>query len=114
MGSISSMRSTQKPDSRPSNLITFGGGGNTSSWRGRGPPTANPIPNYTFSESEERMMDGVKMQNMKPTVQADPECHVNGEAFRKQVEVDVVSQDAQPFDVEQQHYPDLTHVMRGR
>ncbi|PHH61338.1 hypothetical protein CDD81_472 [Ophiocordyceps australis] len=112
LGSISSMRSSQKPDSRPSNLVTFGGGGaNTPSWRGRGPPTANPIPNFTFSESEERMMDGVKMQNMKPTVQVDPECHVGGDAFRKQVEVDVISQDARPFDVEHQQ-PGLAHLAK--
>lgn len=45
---------------------TPGGGGSAvkQSWRGRGPPTANPIPNTTFSESEERIVDKVRMQDL--------------------------------------------------
>lgn len=64
VGSIPSLRSSRKSDRNPTGFRTFGGG-QAQSWRGRGPPTANPIPNVTFSESEERMMNGeVRMQDL--------------------------------------------------
>ncbi|KAL6887430.1 hypothetical protein HDV57DRAFT_514961 [Trichoderma longibrachiatum] len=65
IGSIlSSRRSTQKlDDGTPKSLVTFGG--STKSWRGRGPPTANPITNFTISESEERIVEDVRMQDLK-------------------------------------------------
>ena len=53
-------------DETPPEFRTFGGGGGSGpSWRGRGPPTANPITNVTRNESEERMVDSVDMHDMK-------------------------------------------------
>ncbi|PNY25230.1 Uncharacterized protein TCAP_04832 [Tolypocladium capitatum] len=64
-GSMFSLRSSQEQERTPTDFKTFGGGGSGQNWRGRGPPTANPLTNVTFSESEERMMDDVRMQNLK-------------------------------------------------
>lgn len=61
---LDSMRSTQKSEGiTPKGIITFGG--SSKSWRGRGPPTANPITNFTMNESEERMVESVRMQDLK-------------------------------------------------
>ncbi|KAL7897229.1 hypothetical protein HDV64DRAFT_286132 [Trichoderma sp. TUCIM 5745] len=65
LGSIlGSMRSTQKSEGvTPKGFVTFGG--SSKSWRGRGPPTANPITDLSINESEERMVDSVRMQDLK-------------------------------------------------
>ncbi|EEH05444.1 conserved hypothetical protein [Histoplasma capsulatum G186AR] len=56
---ITSLRSNKTTGNEGSkDLRTFG-----SSRKGRGPPTANPIPNATFTESEERIVE-YKMQDM--------------------------------------------------
>ncbi|RYP34176.1 hypothetical protein DL767_004403 [Monosporascus sp. MG133] len=74
---------------------TIGGGGKQS-WRGRGPGTANPITEFTFTESEERMLSQqghVKMQTMatsNPNTTADAQGS-NGANIRKDVEVAVTS-----------------------
>lgn len=63
---ITSLRSSQKlTEGTPKEIRTFGAGSNQS-WRGRGPPSAYPITNVTFSESEERMVNEYKMQDLKP------------------------------------------------
>ncbi|XXH01068.1 hypothetical protein Hte_007419 [Hypoxylon texense] len=101
---LTTMRSQQKLTDKESrsDLRTFGGGGNSKqSWRrrGGGPPTANPITNITFSESEERMVDEVKMQDLKgwtdtSTTGSGPTLNGNGgnNNIRKHVEVEVVSE----------------------
>lgn len=62
---LTSLRSTQKlTDATPKEIRTFGAGSNQS-WRGRGPPSAYPITNITFNESEERMVNEYKMQDVK-------------------------------------------------
>jgi len=64
----SAMRSSQKTYKMPTGFRTIGGGGGESHSRNRrGPPSANPITanSTTFSESEERMVDEVKMQDLK-------------------------------------------------
>lgn len=62
---LTSLRSSQKlTDVTPKEIRTFGAGSNQS-WRGRGPPSAYPITNITFNESEERMVNEYKMQNVK-------------------------------------------------
>lgn len=62
--------------------------------RGRGPPTANPITNFTFSESEERIVENVKMDNVKSwsdsSVGTAPFGHHN---IRRDVEVAVVREE---------------------
>ncbi|RYP90791.1 hypothetical protein DL770_003052 [Monosporascus sp. CRB-9-2] len=74
---------------------TFGGGGKQS-WRGRGPGTPNPITEFTFTESEERMLGEqghVKMQKMAtsdPNTTANAQ-DSNGANIRKDVEVAVTS-----------------------
>jgi hypothetical protein len=71
----SALRSTNKQD-RASNhryIRTIGGGfggaGGTNntdprSWPRRGPPSTNPITNVSFGESEEEIVNEIKMQNM--------------------------------------------------
>ncbi|KAH6609149.1 hypothetical protein Trco_002495 [Trichoderma cornu-damae] len=98
LGSIlTSMRSTQKAeDATPKGFVTFGG--SSKSWRGRGPPTANPITNITLNESEELMVENVRMQDLK--VWSDGHGHGqqlrDGDAsrdIRKDVEIDIVRED---------------------
>ncbi|CAG9997247.1 unnamed protein product [Clonostachys byssicola] len=56
---VSTARSSQKDSKHtPRVIATFGGGNN--SWRGRGPPTANPITNFTMNESEEHIVYEMK------------------------------------------------------
>ncbi|KAI1872884.1 uncharacterized protein JN550_003758 [Neoarthrinium moseri] len=79
LGSLArSMRSSSahlSDDKKPrTDFRTFGGGGSGQSWRGRGPRTANPITDFTFNESEERMLSqgNVKMQNLEPVEHENP------------------------------------------
>ncbi|KAI1767222.1 hypothetical protein GGR53DRAFT_518623 [Hypoxylon sp. FL1150] len=97
---LTSMRSQQKLTDKESrtDLRTFGGG-SKQSWRrrGGGPPTANPITNITFSESEEHMVDEVKMQDLKgwtdtSTTGSGPTLNAGTNNIRKHVEVAVVSE----------------------
>ncbi|UNI23416.1 hypothetical protein JDV02_009236 [Purpureocillium takamizusanense] len=62
----SALNSSQKTYKTPAGFQTIGGGGGNSHSRNRrGPPSANPITaNMTFSESEEQMVKGVKMQTL--------------------------------------------------
>ncbi|KAI1082567.1 hypothetical protein F5B20DRAFT_578236 [Whalleya microplaca] len=90
---ISSMRSTPRPsDKGSSNLRTFGQG-SIPSWRrrGTGPPTANPITNITYNESEERMVDEVKMQDLKGWTDTSTTGSMQtGNNIHKHVEVAIV------------------------
>ncbi|KAI0157118.1 hypothetical protein GGR52DRAFT_577115 [Hypoxylon sp. FL1284] len=98
---LTSMRSQQKLTDKElrSDLRTFGGGGGSKPhWRRRGgPPTANPITNITFSESEERMVDDVKMNDLKGWTDASTNgsggtpANNNNHNIHKHVEVAVVS-----------------------
>ncbi|KAF7550891.1 hypothetical protein G7Z17_g5398 [Cylindrodendrum hubeiense] len=83
------MRSSQKTYNTPSGFRTIGGGGGDQSRSRRGPPTANPITaNMSFNDSEERIVDDVKMQNFKvssePVVAGGP---INGIVVSNQVDV---------------------------
>ncbi|KAL7926950.1 hypothetical protein ACQKWADRAFT_279099 [Trichoderma austrokoningii] len=61
---LDSIRSTRRTESAaPRGIVTFGD--SSRSWRGRGPPTANPITNFSMNESEERMVESVQMQDLK-------------------------------------------------
>ncbi|KAL5095349.1 hypothetical protein Trisim1_000123 [Trichoderma cf. simile WF8] len=98
IGSIlSSRRSTQKlEDATPKDLVTFGG--SSKSWRGRGPPTANPITNFTINESEEHIVENVNMQDLKVWSEGHDENQQLGtnddnRNIRKHVEIDIVSVD---------------------
>lgn len=93
---LGSMRSTQKfGEMTPKGFITFGG--SSKSWRGRGPPTANPITDFTINESEERMVGSIRMQDLKAwsDSQDQDQGHQSGpdeesRGIRKPVEVDIV------------------------
>ncbi|KND88026.1 hypothetical protein TOPH_07311 [Tolypocladium ophioglossoides CBS 100239] len=103
-GSISSLRSSQKPERTPTDVRTFGGGGgNGQNWRGRGPPTANPLTNVTFSESEERMMDDVRMQDLKVWHEPSSGSQSTNGNIHKQVDVEV-THERRP-DVERNQVP---------
>jgi hypothetical protein len=90
------MRSSQKlEDVTPKDFVTFGG--SSKSWRGRGPPTANPITNITMNESEERMVENIRMQDLKVWSDGHDPGQVQqlgaGEEsrdIRKDVEIDIV------------------------
>lgn len=96
---LDSIRSTQKSEGiTPKGIVTFGG--SSKSWRGRGPPTANPITNFTMNESEERMVESVRMQDLKAWSdsgdqdqrrQLGPSEESSG--IRKYVEIDIVHED---------------------
>lgn len=83
---ITSVRSSQKLTERtPKDIRTFGAGSNQS-WRGRGPPSAYPITNVTFNESEERMVSDIKLQDVKswgdPYAEQPPPSRSNSSARR--------------------------------
>ncbi|OAT04807.1 hypothetical protein BDBG_01303 [Blastomyces gilchristii SLH14081] len=101
---ITSMRSSKRTGNEtPKDLRNFGGssGFNSSNRRGRGPPTANPIPNTTFSESEERIIEEYNMQEMKNNKNrstngnADSTQRYNGNdnKIQKRIDFTVVSED---------------------
>jgi hypothetical protein len=111
---LTSVRSTSnKLDSTPKDTNTFGGGRNC--WRGRGPPTANPITNVTFSESEERIVGEVHMQALKTGSESSYGNHPSSQNentanydknndpnnIRKCVEVTVVRNDLSPDEEDQ-------------
>jgi hypothetical protein len=99
---LTTKRSTNnKQDATPRDMHTFGGT-SARSWRGRGPPTANPITNVTFNESEERIVDELHMQDLKTWSESSsghpPSNHKekgnnNTSNILKCVEVAVVSED---------------------
>lgn len=92
---LTTVRSQQKLTDKESrsDLRTFGGGSHQS-WRRRGgPPTANPITNITFNESEERMVDDVKMQDLKGWTDTSTNGSLPSNNIRKHVEVEVVSEE---------------------
>ena len=99
---LTSKRSTHKLDGTPKDTRTFGGSGGQS-WRGRGPPTANPLTNVTFSESEERMVEnGIHMHDIKTWSESDsgnpPSSNNNNNGgndknIRKCVEIAVVREE---------------------
>ncbi|KAI1378023.1 hypothetical protein F4677DRAFT_414238 [Hypoxylon crocopeplum] len=72
----------------PRSIITWGGGGKQS-WRGRGPRTPNPITEFTFSESEERMMEQgqFRMHETNSTAAKTYDGSTDGNTIRKYIEV---------------------------
>ncbi|KAJ5091129.1 hypothetical protein NUU61_005999 [Penicillium alfredii] len=83
-------RSSQSPYKSPSGgFRSIGGGGDYSSRNRRGPPSVNPITaNMTFSESEERMVDEMKMQGLKAYPDSStPNESPNGIVVSNQIEV---------------------------
>ncbi|KAK3385717.1 hypothetical protein B0H63DRAFT_494579 [Podospora didyma] len=93
-------RSTQKLDDKKGSSDAFGEA-SSQTWRRRPPATANPITNITFSESEERMVDGgVKLQDLKAWSDASHSelsgnnvADSNAGNIRKHVRVSIVSED---------------------
>ncbi|KAL7957718.1 hypothetical protein V8C34DRAFT_285067 [Trichoderma compactum] len=111
IGSIlSSRRSTQKlEDATPKDLVTFGG--SSKSWRGRGPPTANPITNITINESEEHIVKDIRMQDLKVWSDGHNESQQLGtnddnRNIRKHIEIDIVSVDHHLSHDQKQMSPD--------
>ncbi|KAL1582165.1 hypothetical protein WHR41_09040 [Cladosporium halotolerans] len=93
---VSTMRSTQKQSSTPHGIITVGGGGGGSGLKNaRVRVSSNPLTNVTFSESEERMVGNMEMNDIKPWSEASSnhtEKHALGQTIQKEVEVAVVCQ----------------------
>jgi hypothetical protein len=92
---VSTGRSSQKETKgTPRIIATFGGG---RSWRGRGPPTANPITDFTLNGSEEHMvyemnqMDGKSPIEGVQTKTAETERNIH-----KSVQVAIVREERQP------------------
>lgn len=63
----SQFQSSQKTHKSPSGgFRSIGGGGDYASRKGHGPASTDPMTiGMSFTESEERMMEDVKMQNLK-------------------------------------------------
>jgi hypothetical protein len=85
------LRSSQKTYKMPTGFRTIGGGGGDSRSRNRHRhPNANPITtnSTTFSGSEERIVDEVKMQDMKAFVAPmSDNCSPDGILVSNQVDV---------------------------
>ncbi|KAL7939384.1 hypothetical protein V8C35DRAFT_326426 [Trichoderma chlorosporum] len=118
LGSIlSSRRSTQKlEDETPNDIVTFGG--SSKSWRGRGPPTANPITNITINESEEHIVEDVRMQDLRVWSDGHDEnqqlrADEDNRNIRKRIEIDIVSVDRRLSCDKNQMSPD-EHARRLR
>jgi hypothetical protein len=91
---VSTMRSTHKTNENTDDLVTVGGGGGQDSKVPRNRPAkGNPMTNVTFSESEERMMGVVELNDMKTWSEAgsgkDGSLDHN---ITKDVEVEVVTE----------------------
>jgi len=86
---LTSLRSTQRLGGTPGNSHAFEQASKQSR-RGRGPRTANPIPTTTFSDSEERIVDEVKMQILAPPPPPPPPPPKPKQAIRRHVEIEVV------------------------
>ncbi|KAJ6442879.1 triacylglycerol lipase-like protein [Purpureocillium lavendulum] len=99
----SALSSSQKTYQTPSGFQTIGGGGgNSRSRKGRGPPSANPITaNMTFSESEERMVDGVKMQTLGYSTASSSGNHGPPGSIVVSKQVDVTTEDRSSHNGEQ-------------
>ncbi|RYP18706.1 hypothetical protein DL767_009780 [Monosporascus sp. MG133] len=64
---IMSLRSTERLDDETSDHPRTFGTGSKPSWRGRGPPSQHHITTSASGESEERVVENVKMQTLKPS-----------------------------------------------
>ncbi|KAI8630336.1 hypothetical protein F5Y19DRAFT_429732 [Xylariaceae sp. FL1651] len=95
--SIRSSSYDRSTDGNFRSIVTFGGGGGSGQNK-RGPRTANPITEFTFSDSEERMLNQgqVKLQDLSTTKQngtatLDNVGDGNVDGIRRDVEVAVTS-----------------------
>ncbi|RYO91997.1 hypothetical protein DL764_008200 [Monosporascus ibericus] len=91
---IMSLRSTERLDDKtPDNLRTFGAGSNPS-WRRRRPQSPHHITTLTLGESEERMVENVKMQTLKTPSNANVGAASHGDnSIHKDVEIAVTYED---------------------
>lgn len=102
------LRSSQKTYKTPTGFRTIGGGGGESSGRNRrGPPSANPITaNLTFTESEEQMMNDVKLQSLKAYVVPGSGNHLtNGIVVSNEIAVTTEDRSSHPGE----QYPQRVH-----
>ncbi|KAK1472371.1 hypothetical protein CCUS01_05755 [Colletotrichum cuscutae] len=84
---LRSSKNTKKAYKTPSGFQTIGGGHGDSSRR-TGPPSANPVAsNLTFTESEERIMSDVKLQNLKGSSTPTSGKPSNGIVVSNEVEI---------------------------
>jgi hypothetical protein len=90
---VSTMRSTHKTNDNTGDLVTIGGGGLDFKVQRPRAPKGNPMTNVTFSESEERMMGVVEMNNMKSWSEASSSKDgMHSQNITKDVEVAVVTE----------------------
>jgi hypothetical protein len=95
---VSTGRSSQKDtNGTPRITPTYGGG---RSWRPRGPPTANPITDFTMNGSEEHIIYEMKRMDEKPPVEGvQKKTEETERNIHKSVQVAVVREERQqpPF-----------------
>ncbi|KAB8075252.1 hypothetical protein BDV29DRAFT_172331 [Aspergillus leporis] len=74
---------------KPSNFQSIGGGGasNSRSRNRRNPSSVYPITNLTFTGSEERMVDDIKMQNLEKYKEPKSPCSANSIMVSSRVEI---------------------------
>ena len=100
---VSTMRSTHKTHENTDDLVTIGGGNLDSNAQRKRAPRSNPITNVTFSESEERMMGVMEMNDIKAWSESGSGKDGNqGHNIQKDVEVAVVTE-VRDSDVEDNH-----------
>jgi hypothetical protein len=99
---VSTLRSTHKTNENSGDLVTVGGGGGQDSKVQRNRPgKGNPVTNVTFSESEERMMGVVELNDLKTWSEADSRKDTSlDHNITKDVEVAVVTEIRGGADVE--------------
>jgi len=90
---VSTMRSTHKTNENTGDLVTIGGGGLDSKVQRHRTPKANPMGNVTFSESEERMVGIMELNDMKSWSEAGSgKDGAHSHNITKDVEVAVVTE----------------------
>lgn len=90
---VSTMRSTHKTNENTDDLVTIGGRGLDSKVRRHPAPKSNPMTNVTFSESEERMVGVVELNDMKSWSEAGSgKDGAHSHNITKDVEVAVVTE----------------------
>lgn len=100
---VSTIRSTNKTNEHTGDLVTVGGGGIDSKVQRPRAPKAHPMGNVTFSESEERMMGVVEMNDMKSFSEAGSgKDGSHGHNITKDVEVAVVHEVGDQTESDQQ------------
>lgn len=100
---VSTMRSSHKTSKNTGDLVTIGGGNLDSGVQRKRATKNNPLTNVTFSESEERMVGVMELNDIKAWSESGSgKDGAHGHNIQKDVEVAVVTE-VRDSDVEDSH-----------